>query len=87
MPPVTDAFEVIEIANKMLKRAGYGIYHIAEVRLIDTRFWQVEAIAYPLINVSMRINGENRQVVEFIKEDSPYHPAFLPQHKEEYHSY
>jgi hypothetical protein len=49
LPPVTDAIEVTEIANKMLKSAGYGIYHIAEVRPIDPYFWQVKAVAYPLI--------------------------------------
>jgi hypothetical protein len=49
LPPVTDAIEVTEIANKMLKSAGCGIYHIAEVRPIDPYFWQVKAVAYPLI--------------------------------------
>ena len=68
MPPVTDAIEVTEIANKMLKSAGCGIYHIAEVRPIDTRFWQVKATTYPLTNVYMKIDGENGKVVEFIKE-------------------
>ena len=71
MPPVTDAIEVIEIANKILKSAGYGIYHISEVRPIDLRFWQVKAITYPLTNVRMKIDGENGKVVEFIKEYSP----------------
>jgi hypothetical protein len=66
--PVTDAIEVTEIANKMLKSAGYSIYHISEVRPADTRFWQVKATTYPLTNVRMRIDGENGQVVEFIKE-------------------
>ena len=74
MPPVTDAFEVIEIANKMLKSAGYGIYHIAEVRPIDLRFWQVKAITYPLTNMRMIIDGENGKVVEFINEYSPVQP-------------
>ena len=89
MPPVTNATEVTKIANKMLQSAEYSIYHIAEVRTIDPRFWQVKAIAYPLTNVRMRIDGEKRKVVvEFVKEDSRYlHPAFLPQHKEEYYSY
>jgi hypothetical protein len=68
LPPVTDAIEVIEIANKMLKSAGYSIYYITEVRPINPRFWQVKAITYPLTNMRMRINGENGQVVEFIKE-------------------
>ena len=68
MPPVTDAIDVIEIANKMLKSAGYSIYYITEVRPIDLRFWQVKAITYPLTNMRIRIDGENGQVVEFIKE-------------------
>jgi hypothetical protein len=72
LPPVTNAIEVIELANKMLKRAGYTIHHISEVRPIDPRFWQVKAIAYPLTNVRMKIDGENGKVVEFIKEYSPY---------------
>jgi hypothetical protein len=71
LPPVTDVIEVIEIANKILKSAGYGIYHISEVRPIDLRFWQVKAITYPLTNVRMKIDGENGKVVEFIKEYSP----------------
>jgi hypothetical protein len=71
LPPVTDAIEVIEIANKILKSAGYGIYHISEVRPIDLRFWQVKAITYPLTHVRMKIDGENGKVVEFIKEYSP----------------
>ena len=71
MPPVTDAIEVIEIANKMLKSAGYSIYYITEVRPIDPRFWQVKAITYPLTNMRMRINGENGKVLEFINEYSP----------------
>jgi hypothetical protein len=72
LPPVTNAIEVIEIANRMLKRAGYTIHHISEVRPIDSRFWQVRAIAYPVTIVRMRIDGENGKVVEFIKEYSPY---------------
>ena len=71
MPPVTDAIEVIEIANKILKSAGYGIYHISEVRPIDLRFWQVKAITYPLTQVRMKIDAEDGKVVEFIKEYSP----------------
>ena len=71
MPPVTDAIEVIEIANKMLKSAGYSIYYITEVRPIDPRFWQVKAITYPLTNMRMRIDGENGKVLEFINEYSP----------------
>jgi hypothetical protein len=74
LPPVTDAIEVIEIANKMLKSAGYSIYYITEVRPIDPRFWQVKAITYPLTNMRMRINGENGQVLEFINEYSPVQP-------------
>ena len=74
MPPVTDAIEVIEIANKMLKSAGYGIYYITEVRPVDRRFWQVKAITYPLTNMRMRIDGENGKVVEFINEYSPVQP-------------
>jgi hypothetical protein len=74
LPPVTDAIEVIEIANKMLKSAGYSIYYITEVRPINPRFWQVKAITYPLTNMRMRINGENGQVVEFINEYSPVQP-------------
>ena len=74
MPPVTDAIEVIEIANKMLKSAGYSIYYITEVRPIDPRFWQVKAITYPLTNMRMRINGENGKVLEFINEYSPVQP-------------
>ena len=74
MPPVTDAIEVIEIANKMLKSAGYSIYYITEVRPIDPRFWQVKAITYPLTNMRMRIDGENGQVLEFINEYSPVQP-------------
>jgi hypothetical protein len=74
LPPVTDAFEVIEIANKMLKSAGYSIYYITEVRPIDPRFWQVKAITYPLTNMRMRINGENGKVLEFINEYSPVQP-------------
>jgi hypothetical protein len=71
LPPVTDAIEVIEIANKILKSAGYGIYHISEVRPIDLRFWQVKAITYPLTQVRMKIDAEDGKVVEFIKEYSP----------------
>ena len=74
MPPVTDAIEVIEIANKMLKSAGYSIYYITEVRPVDRRFWQVKAITYPLTNMRMRIDGENGKVVEFINEYSPVQP-------------
>ena len=74
MPPVTDAIEVIEIANKMLKSAGYSIYYITEVRPIDPRFWQVKAITYPLTNMCMRIDGENGKVLEFINEYSPVQP-------------
>jgi hypothetical protein len=74
LPPVTDAIEVIEIANKMLKSAGYSIYYITEVRPINPRFWQVKAITYPLTNMRMRINGENGQVIEFINEYSPVQP-------------
>ena len=74
MPPVTDAIEVIEIANKMLKSAGYSIYYITEVRPIDPRFWQVKAITYPLTNMRMRIDGENGKVLEFINEYSPVQP-------------
>jgi hypothetical protein len=74
LPPVTDAIEVIEIANKMLKSAGYSIYYITEVRPVDRRFWQVKAITYPLTNMRMRINGENGKVVEFINEYSPVQP-------------
>ena len=74
MPPVTDAIEVIEIANKMLKSAGYSIYYITEVRPIDPRFWQVKAITYPLTNMRMRIDGENGRVLEFINEYSPVQP-------------
>jgi hypothetical protein len=74
LPPVTDAIEVIEIANKMLKSAGYSIYYITEVRPIDPRFWQVKAITYPLTNMRMRINGENGKVLEFINEYSPVQP-------------
>ena len=74
MPPVTDAIEVIEIANKMLKSAGYSIYYITEVRPIDPRFWQVKAITYPLTNMRMRIDGENGWVLEFINEYSPVQP-------------
>jgi hypothetical protein len=74
LPPVTDAIEVIEIANKMLKSAGYSIYYITEVRPIDPRFWQVKAITYPLTNMRMRIDGENGKVVEFINEYSPVQP-------------
>jgi hypothetical protein len=70
LPPVTDAIEATEIANKMLKRMGYSIYHITEVRPIDSRFWQVKARTYPLTNIRMRIDGENGQVVEFINEYS-----------------
>jgi hypothetical protein len=70
LPPVTDAIKVI--ANKILQSAGYSIYHIAEVRTIDTRLWQVRAIAYPVTIVRMRIDSENGKVVEFIKEYSPY---------------
>jgi hypothetical protein len=55
----------------MLQSAGYGIYHISEVRPVDLRFWQVKAITYPLTNVRMKIDGENIKVVEFIKEYSP----------------
>jgi hypothetical protein len=72
LPPVTNATKVIEIANKVLQSAGYSIYHLAEVRPIDTRFWQVKAIAYPVTIVHIRIDGENGQVVEFIKVYSPY---------------
>jgi hypothetical protein len=71
LPPVTDAIEVIEIANKMLKSAGYIIYFITEVRTIDSRLWQVRAITYPLTIMRIRIDGENGQVVEFINEYSP----------------
>jgi hypothetical protein len=74
LPPVTDAIEVIEIANKMLKSARYSIYYITEVRPIDTRFWQVKAITYPLTNMRMRIDGENGKVLEFINEYSPVQP-------------
>ena len=74
LPSVTDAIEVIEIVNKMLKSAGYSIYYITEVRPIDPRFWQVKAITYPLAIVRMIINGENGKVVEFIKEYSPVQP-------------
>ena len=74
MPPVTDAIEVIEIANKMLKSAGYSIYYITEVRPVDRRFWQVKAITYPLTNMRMRIDGENGKVVEFINEYLPVQP-------------
>ena len=74
MPPVTDAIEVIEIANKMLKSAGYSIYYITEVRPIDPHFWQVKAITYPLTNMRMRIDGENGWVLEFINEYSPVQP-------------
>jgi hypothetical protein len=74
LPPVTDAIEVIEIANKMLKSAGYVIYYITEVRPVDRRFWQVKAITYPLTNMRMRIDGENGKVVEFINEYSPVQP-------------
>ena len=74
MPSVTDAIEVIEIANKMLKSAGYSIYYITEVRPIDPRFWQVKAITYPLTNMRMRIDGENGRVLEFINEYSPVQP-------------
>jgi hypothetical protein len=74
LPPVTDAIEVIEIANKMLKSAGYSIYYITEVRPIDPRFWQVKAITYPLTNMRMRIDGENGRVLEFINEYSPVQP-------------
>ena len=74
MPPVTDAIEVIEIANKMLKSAGYSIYYITEVRPIDPRFWQVRAITYPLTNMRMRIDGENGKVLEFINEYSSVQP-------------
>jgi hypothetical protein len=74
LPTVTDAIEVIEIANKMLKSAGYSIYYITEVRPIDPRFWQVKAITYPLTNMRMRIDGENGKVVEFINEYSPVQP-------------
>jgi hypothetical protein len=74
LPTVTDAIEVIEIANKMLKSAGYSIYYITEVRPIDPRFWQVKAITYPLTNMRMRINGENGKVLEFINEYSPVQP-------------
>jgi hypothetical protein len=74
LPPVTDAIEVIEIANKMLKSAGYSIYYITEVRPIDPRFWQVKAITYPLTNMRMRIDGENGKVLEFINEYSPVQP-------------
>ena len=74
MPPVTDAIEVIEIANKMLKSAGYSIYYITEVRPIDPHFWQVKAITYPLTNMRMRIDGENGKVLEFINEYSPVQP-------------
>ena len=71
MAPVTDAIEVIEIANKMLKSAGYSIYYITEVRPIDPRFWQVKAITYPLTIMRIRIDGENGQVVELINEYLP----------------
>ena len=71
MPPVTNAIEVTEIANKMLQSAGYGIYHISEVRPVDLRFWQVKATTYPLTNVRMKIDGENGKVLEFINEYSP----------------
>jgi hypothetical protein len=74
LPPVTDAIEVIEIANKMLKSARYSIYYITEVRPIDPRFWQVKAITYPLTNMRMRIDGENGKVLEFINEYSPVQP-------------
>jgi hypothetical protein len=74
LPPVTDAIEVIEIANKMLKSAGYSIYYITEVRPIDPRFWQVRAITYPLTNMRMRIDGENGKVLEFINEYSSVQP-------------
>jgi hypothetical protein len=74
LPTVTDAIEVIEIANKMLKSAGYSIYYITEVRPIDPRFWQVKAITYPLTNMRMRIDGENGRVLEFINEYSPVQP-------------
>jgi hypothetical protein len=74
LPSVTDAIEVIEIANKMLKSAGYSIYYITEVRPIDPRFWQVKAITYPLTNMRMRIDGENGKVLEFINEYSPVQP-------------
>jgi hypothetical protein len=74
LPPVTDAIEVIEIANKMLKSAGYSIYYITEVRPIDPHFWQVNAITYPLTNMRMRIDGENGRVLEFINEYSPVQP-------------
>ena len=74
MPQVSDAIEVIEIAKKMLQSAGYSIYFITEVRHIDTRFWQVKAITYPLTNMRIRIDGENGQVVEFINEYSPVQP-------------
>jgi hypothetical protein len=55
--PVTDAIEVTEIANKMLKRAGYSIYYITEVRPFDPLFWQVKAITYPLTYVRMKIDA------------------------------
>ena len=71
MPPVTDAIKVTEIAKKMLQSAGYIIYFITEVRPIDSRFWQVKAITYPLTIMRIRIDGENGQVVEFINEYSP----------------
>jgi hypothetical protein len=71
LPPVTDAIEVIEIANKMLKSAGYIIYYITDVRPINPRFWQVRAITYPLTNMRIRIDGENRRVVELINEYLP----------------
>jgi len=74
LPSVTDAIEVIEIANKMLKSAGYSIYYITEVRPIDPRFWQVKAITYPLTNMRMRIDGENGKVLEFINKYSPVQP-------------
>jgi hypothetical protein len=72
LPPVTDAIEVTEIAKKMLKGAGYSIYFITEVRPFDPRFWQVNAIAYPLTKVRMKIDAEDGKVVEFIKEYLPY---------------
>ena len=67
MPPVSDAFDAIEIAKKVMQGAGFSFYQIDQARQDDPDYWEVRASTLAK-KFRIKISSRSGKVLEFVPE-------------------